>query len=63
MFDYIRYGIIPYEIQIKILRGIESPTAKLIKEIKKNMPKSIFIEMEFYELALLFYGDNTLLPT
>jgi len=54
MFDYERYGIIPYEIQIKILRGIESPTAKLIKEIKKNLPKSIFVEMEFYELALLF---------
>lgn len=54
MFDYIRYGIIPYEIQIKILRMIESPTAKLMNNLIKNMPKSIFVEMEFYELALLF---------
>tara|TARA_R100000951_G_scaffold107469_5_gene102860 strand:+ start:1156 stop:1383 length:228 start_codon:yes stop_codon:yes gene_type:complete len=42
MFDYVRYGDLPYEIQIMILKmGLEHPIAKIIKDCKKSLPKPI----------------------
>jgi len=57
MFDYIRYGDLPYEIQIMILKmGLEHPTARMIKDIK--IPEQIWSreEMCFYEHFLMFYS-------
>mgnify|MGYP003136081071 FL=1 len=55
MFDGIQYGVIPFFIQNYILKiGLESPTARLIKNIK--LPEVIFTneKISFSELYFLF---------
>ena len=57
MFDYIQYGIIPYFLQVKILKmGLEHPTAKMIKKIQ--IPEHIWgrEEMCFYDHFLMFHS-------
>jgi len=56
MFDYIQYGIIPYTIQVKILKlGLESPTCKIIKKIK--LPILIYSRepQSFSDIYFLFF--------
>mgnify|MGYP003117225567 CR=1 FL=1 len=59
MFDGIQYGVIPFFIQNYILKiGLESPTARLIKNIK--LPEVIYTNetISFSELYFLFLDIN-----
>ncbi len=58
MFDFIQYGILPYELQIMILKmGLEHPVAKIIKKSKKDLPIPIGHEATFSEIFFIFYLD------
>ena len=58
MFDFIRYGILPYELQIMILKmGLEHPVAKIIKKTKKDLPIPIDHEATFSEIFFIFHLD------
>tara|TARA_R100000700_G_C3163533_1_gene139087 strand:+ start:987 stop:1193 length:207 start_codon:yes stop_codon:yes gene_type:complete len=58
MFNNIRYGLLPYEIQIMILKmGLEHPIAKIIKKTIKDLPIPIDHNPTFSELFFTFYLD------
>ncbi len=59
MFDYIRYGDLPYEIQIMILKmGLEHPIARIIKDI--NLPEQIWSRepLCFYDHFFMFHFNK-----
>ena len=59
MIDNYRYGVLPYEIQIIILKmGLEHPLSSIIKKTKKNLPKPIFEESSFFDLYFLFFINS-----
>ena len=56
MFDYVQYGIIPYTIQVTILKlGLQSPTCKIIKNL--DLPILIYSRepQTFSDIYFLFY--------
>ena len=56
MIDNYRYGVLPYEIQIIILKmGLEHPLSSIIKKTIKNLPEPIFEKSSFFELYFLFH--------
>ena len=58
MFNNIRYGLLPYEIQIMILKmGLEHPIAKIIKKTIIDLPIPIDHKATFSEIFFIFHLD------